>query len=298
MDRNKWRFIMVTKKLLLLVAVVTFTTMSCGLTVDLPISSDIKTGPTVTEQIYVPVPNTADAPIDLSIEFGAGELSIVPGSGALIDGTAAYNVEDFRPTVGTTNGRVELSSGNLEIEGFPKFNERIINQWDLQLGDYPMELKVFAGAYEGDFELGGLTLSSLRIADGAADVHVNFSEPNQVVMKSFRYETGASAVKLTKLGNANFRSMIFQGGAGSFDLDFSGELQEDATVMIQTGLSELTVSVPNDLDVRVQIEGGLTNVNANGNWSQSGSTYTQPGSGPELDITIKIGAGNLTLESK
>ena len=54
------------------------------------------------------------------------------------------------------------------------------NKWELNLSDRPMELKIFAGAYQGDFELGGLSLTSLRIADGAADVNVNFSELNQV----------------------------------------------------------------------------------------------------------------------
>ena len=288
---------MFTKKLLIFIAAVAVTTMACGLNVNIPITTEIKTGPTVTEEISVPDPDPDAESLKVSIAFGAGELNIEPGAEALIEGTAAYNVDDFRPKVEATNGEVELTSGNLEIEGFPKFNDRIINKWELSLSDRPMELKIFAGAYEGDLELGGLSLTSLRIADGAADVRVNFAEPNQEVMGSFRYETGASSVVLTNLGNANFRSMTFQGGAGSYELDFSGDMQEDATVLIQTGLSDLTVSVPDNLDVRVRIEGGLTNISRSGGWGQSGSTYTHSGDGPDLDITIKLGAGNLTLES-
>jgi hypothetical protein len=68
--------------------------------------------------------------------------------------------------------------------------------------------------------------------------------------------------------------------------------------MIQTGFSEMTISVPDDLDVRVQIEGGLTNINTLGVWAQSGSTYTHKGDGPTLDITIELAAGNLRLESQ
>lgn len=280
------------------VVVLAATTMACGLTVDIPIKTDIKTGPTVTEEIYVPDPDSSDESLNVSLAFGAGELRIDPGADALIEGTAAYNVDDFRPEVKTTESGVELSTGNLEIEGFPNFNNRVINRWDLRLSDRPMELKIFAGAYKGDFELGGLRLTSLRVADGAADVRLNFDEPNREVIDSFRYETGASSVVLTNLGNANFRSLIFQGGAGSYELDFSGNMQEDASVLIQTGLSNLTVSVPDNLDVRVRIEGGLANISSSGGWEQSGSTYTHDGDGPELDITIKLGAGNLILESK
>ena len=91
--------------------------------------------------------------------------------------------------------------------------------------------------------------------------------------------------------------MTFQGGVGSYELDFSGDMQEDASVLIQTGLSDLTVSVPDELDVRVRIEGGLSNISTSGEWGQSGSTYTQNGDGPELDAKNKMGAGNLSLES-
>jgi hypothetical protein len=287
---------MFTKKLMIFIAAIAVGTMACGMTIDIPIKTDIKTGPAVTEDISVPDPDT-DESLEVSIAFGAGELTINPGADALIEGTATYNVEDFRPEVETTDGRVELSTGNLEIEGIPNFDDRVINEWDLSLSDRPMELKIFAGAYTGDIELGGLSLTSLRIADGAADVRVNFAEPNQEVIDSFRYETGASSVTLSKLGNANFRSLTFQSGAGSYELDFSGHMREDATVLIQTGFSNLTVSVPDHLDVRVRIEGGLSNVSTSGDWGQSGSTYTHDGDGPELDITIKLGAGNLILES-
>jgi hypothetical protein len=287
---------MFAKKLMIFVAVLAVTTMACGLTIDIPITTDIKTGPTVKEEILVPDPGN-DEPLIVEVAFGAGELSIDSGADALIEGTAIYNIEDFSPKIKKSDSRVEISTGNLNIDGFPRFVNRVINEWELRLSDRPMDLRVFAGAYKGDMELGGLSLSNLRIADGAAEVNVNFEELNQVEMGSFRYETGASSVTLSNLGNANFRSLTFQGGAGSYELDFSGELQDDASVMIQTGLSELTISVPDDLDVRVQIESGLTNINTLGGWAQTGSTYTHKGDGPALDITIELAAGNLHLES-
>lgn len=289
---------MLAKKLLILIAVLAVTTLGCGFTVNIPVTTDIKTGPTVTEEILVEDPDPEADSLDLAISFGAGELTIDPGAEALIEGTAVYNVEDFRPAVEISKGSVELSTGNLEIEGIPSFDHRMKNNWDLKLNDRPLDLRIVAGAYVGDIELGGLSLTSLRVTDGAADVHVNFDELNQVEMENFRYETGASSVVLTNLGNANFRSMIFQGGAGNYELDFSGDLQDDATVMIQTGLCSLTITVPDNLDAQVRVEGGLANVTTQGSWGQSRGAYTHNGDGPDLDITIKMGAGSVILESE
>jgi hypothetical protein len=289
---------MFTKKLLIFIAAIAFSTMACGLTVNIPVTTDVKTGPTVTEDILVADPDPDVEILDLTLSFGAGDLNINPGAESLIEGTAVYNVEDFRPEVDAQPGTVELSSGNLEINGFPRFHGNMKNNWDLQLSDRPIDLRVIAGAYTGDLELGGLRLAGLRVTDGASDVRVNFAEPNQEVMGLLRYETGASNVILTNLGNANFRSMIFKGGAGNYELDFSGDLQEDATVSIESGLSSLTITVPDDLNVRVRFDSGLSNISTQGSWGQSGGAYTHQGDGPNLDITIEMGAGNLVLEVK
>lgn len=289
---------MLAKKIVLLLAVLALTTLACGITIDMPITTDIKTGPTVMEEILVLDPNPEADVLDVYLSFGAGELTINPGGDALIEGTAVYNVEDLRPEVKSSDGKVELSTGNLEIQGIPSFDDRMENNWDLKLSERPMDLRIVAGAYSGDIELGALNLTDLRITDGAADVRVNFDAPNQTVMDNLRYETGASSVVLTNLGNANFRSMIFQGGAGSYELDFSGDLQEDASVLVQTGLSSLTITVPDHLNVRVRVDGGLSNISTQGSWGQSGGVYTHSGEGPDLEITIEMGAGSVILETE
>lgn len=288
---------MLSKKLFIFIAIaaIAMTTMACGFTINLPITTDIKTGPTVTEDILVSDPDQDAESVDVSIAFGAGDLTINPGAKALIEGTAIYNVADFQPEVKNKDGWVELSTGNLEIQGIPRFDNRMENTWNLKLSDRPMDLRIMAGAYASNLELGNLSLTGLRITDGAADVHVNFAEQNQVVMDLFRYETGASSVVLSNLGNANFRQLIFKGGAGSYELDFSGDMQDDANVSIETGLSSLTVRVPKDLNVSVRIDSGLSNVSTQGSWGQSGGAYTNDGAGPELNIKITMGAGNLIL---
>jgi hypothetical protein len=114
-------------------------------------------------------------------------------------------------------------------------------------------------------------------------------------MNLLRYETGASNVSVTGLANANFASMEFAGGAGNYTLDFSGDLQRDASVNIKTGVSNLTLVIPAGIPVQITVEGALANVTHDSGWSKNGSIYTQTGTGSRLVIVIEIGAGNLTL---
>ena len=162
-------------------------------------------------------------------------------------------------------------------------------------GSEPMDLVIKSGAYDGTFEFGGLALTSLDINDGAANVDLAFSEPNQAEMSTFRYSTGASDVKMTGLANANFTLFDFSSGAGDYTLDFSGDLQRDASIKIESGFSNIIIVIPDGVKAIVTVEGGLSNINAGSGWSRSGDTYEQEGEGPTLTFVVEMGAGNLTL---
>ncbi len=274
-------------------------TLACGININLPISTDIKTGPTTIKEIRVPEPADGESN-EIILAFGAGELTLSSGAEqAILEGTATFNVEDLRPEVVTQGNQTKISNGNLEINGIPNFQEKVINRWDFILAnDIPIDLTIKSGAYVGDLELGGLSLSSLQVADGAADVDLNFAEPNQITMGTLRYETGASNISLTNLANARFETMIFQGGAGNYELDFSGDLRQDAEIFIEAGLSSMTITVPDGTNVELSIEGGLTNIAMRGAWQTSGNRYTLQGDGPQLNITVEMGAGNLVLQNR
>jgi hypothetical protein len=110
-----------------------------------------------------------------------------------------------------------------------------------------------------------------------------------------RYETGASQVVLKGLANANFSIFKFTGGAGNYSLDFSGDLRHDASASINTGLGNLTLIIPDDLQVQLTIDGNLANINIGSGWAKQGNTYTQAGSGPMLTIAVDVGATNLIV---
>jgi hypothetical protein len=253
-----------------------------------------KVGALVTEQIDIPVPAGISQPVDLNLKFGAGTLKLRAGSASLLSGTAEYNIADFKPVITQEGAYVKIEQGNWHLEGIPDFS-KVKNEWDFTLGNAPMDLSIDAGAYMAEYELGGLALTSLSVKDGASDVELNFASPNLAQMSLLKFETGASNVSLTGLGNANFAALEFNSGAGNYTLDFSGAFQQAATVQIETGVSNITLVIPEGITCQVTQEGALANVTHSSSFNQEGSVYSQAGSTPLLMIVVKIGAGNLTI---
>lgn len=288
---------MVAKPILIVPLVLALAALACSINVDLP-RVNVETGPTVSEDINVSLP-PASTVADLEINFGAGRLEISPGAAdALVSGTATYNVSEFKPEVSVEDDKILITQEATRFEGIPSFGDDVENRWDLEISDAPMNLRIAAGAYQGRYEFGGLSLQNLHISDGAADAEVSFSQRNLVEMETLRYETGASSVTLTGLANANFEEMIFRGGAGDYRLEFSGDLQREAAIEIESGLSNLVITVPSGTAAQLSVTGGLTNVDVGGDWKTSGSDqYTLTGEGPALTFTIDLGAGNLELRN-
>lgn len=282
-----------SRYILILVTMLALVTISCGIGVKLPITKATPS-PEVTDQIQVAVPKPGET-TRLRLSLGAGKMTLSPGAeNMLVSGTVTYNIPDFKPEIKTEGTDVRIKQGDYTFTGIPSFTG-IKNEWELKLGDVPMELTIQAGAYDAEYKFGGLALTNLTVQDGASDVNLGFDSPNKSEMAVLRYETGASNVKLTGLGNANFNTLVFKSGAGDYTLDFSGTLKRNGTVMIETGLSNLILVIPEGVPAQVTVDAGLANVNAGSNWTQNGDLYTQGGSGSNLTFVINIGAGNLTL---
>jgi len=275
-------------KIISAILILTLASMACGFTVDLP--RQAKVGDEIKESIAVASPKVDGT--RLTISFGAGSLNLSPGANDLVNGDVVYNVKELEPQVITNGNSVEIKQGN--FKNLPPIND-IKNEWDLKLGKTPMDLTIQAGAYDAKYELGGLDLKSLTVQDGAANVDLSFSEPNQTEMSVLRYETGASTVTMSGLANANFSTLIFSGGAGSYTLDFSGDLQRDATITVDAGFGDVNLIVPKSLNVNVTIESAAVDINHSTNWSQNGSLYTQTGEGHTLTIIVKMAAGSLSM---
>ncbi len=263
--------------------------MACSFTVNLPEAS---VGPTQTFSIQEPLPADAEV-VKLSIEMGAGELEIEGNSEFLVEGEIQYNIQEWKPEVIRDENSLLIRQGQKENLRIP--TGEVVNRWQLKLGDTPLDLDIAAGAYKGTLNLSGVPLTRLNIQDGASQAEVRFEEPNPVKMESLRYRTGASEISLYGLGYASPAFLNFEGGAGSYTLDFSGTLQQDIIANISSGVSNVKIIIPPGTPARVVIDGALNNVQPRGTWRIANNVYETDGEGPEIEITVNMGVGNLEL---
>ena len=118
----------------------------------------------------------------------------------------------------------------------------------------PMDLDLEFGGTESTLDLGAMSLQSLRMECGATDATLLFSQPNRVRMRELEVNVGAADFTAVHLGNANADQIRIKGGVGSVDLDFSGVWAHDVNVLSRLVLGKLTLRVPADVGVRVEVQ--------------------------------------------
>ena len=271
-----------------------FLLMAAACRVGIPDTQSVVLSEKRTLYLNEALPVDMSQPVEIDIVMGAGKLEINGGSGQLLEGTVEYNVADWEPEVNREDDRLEIRQG-VERSVSLTALDRVTNDWNLMLGIVPIELRLTAGAYDGKIDLSGVPVTYLNISDGASNAEVVFDAPNPVEMDRFTYRTGASDVTLSGLGFANFRRMDFDGGAGSYTLDFSGALQQDCRVTIDGGLGDFRIIVPKDTAAEIEFNGNLMDINTEGTWVVNDNIYATQGSGPSLEIEINIGLGSVTV---
>ena len=279
-------------KIIVAILVILFTSMACSFNVDLP---QVKTTDETSFTIKEEIPGNRESS-ELEIGMGAGRLNISKGTDYWITGEIKYNVSIWNPEIQRTNYGIKIIQETKKQIGLP--NEKIINDWNIQLGDHPTDLEINAGAYQGNIDLSGIPITKLRISDGASQGNIRFDTLNPVEMTQLHYSTGASQIEILGLANANTESMVFEAGPGSYTLDFSGDLQRDINIEINFGLGDVKIIIPKGVPAYVVVDGGLNNVELEGTWNVSGNEYNLFGTGPQLSFNVNMGVGNLQLISK
>lgn len=282
------------RSLFVFLATVLLTSLACSF--GIPSISQLETGP--VETLSLNEPRSNEDVLDLTFDMAFGEFNLTNGAKALLDGEIRYNVAAWEPTVVRKDGSLTISqdAGDYTRQGFP--GEDVVNAWEFRLGSVPMNLTVSAGAYDATMDLSGLPIRRFTVQDGAGEVEIRFDELNPELMDRLSYQTGASEIAFIGLANANFEEMNFDGGAGEYTFDFSGDLQRDAAVNIDVGLSTVRIIVPPGVAAKVDIDGGPGQVSTLGVWQSEGNSYVNPGDGPQLTITVNVGAGDVHLANQ
>jgi hypothetical protein len=128
-------------------------------------------------------------------------------------------------------------------------------EWYVKLvDDVPLSIDAELGAGKSDFDFTGMNINDLSISTGASSSKVRFDKMNENEIEDFKIETGVSKFSAENLNNANFRHLSFDGGVGSYYLDFGGSLNRTVDVDVNVGLGALTLMIPRNIGVRVKYE--------------------------------------------
>lgn len=234
---------------------------------------------------------------DVILEFGAANVDADATGGELIEGNITYNTEGRHPAVVIEDNRVDI------VQAGPSgiVTGGMVNNWDLRFGaELPFSMTINAGAYSGEWELGGLPLTGLSVNEGAADSVFSFSVPNPVALDVLEMNTGAGSMQLVEVVNANFDRLSYDGGAGSLTTDLGGELRRDGTVDINAAAASVILVIPGDTPVRVRVGGGARDVDADEGFERLDGAYVTPSwtghEGPALEVEVTLVAGSLTLQ--
>jgi hypothetical protein len=278
------------KSTLFMMVILAVSTLACTITI--PIKETV-TREVQTFEIKEDLEDVILPPLELEINMGAGELIISKTSGKLLTGTIEYNFDALKPSLTRMENEILISQTEDVSASLPI--GKLVNKWDLQIGDVATDLTLNAGAYHGVCDLTGIPLTSLIINDGASNNDIVFKKLNPVDMEQLSYTTGASNVSMKGLANANFSFMSFTGGAGSYLLDFGGSLNRDAVVEVDLGVGSMTIIIPDGISANIRFNGELTNVEFEGAWDIEEGIYKTNGQGPVLEMVININLGKLTL---
>ncbi len=240
--------------------------------------------------------------LHLRIALGACQVTAGPGEG---DEWIAGTYHD--PTDRRQLRIVEEEAGATITEEQPSFGQipAVFGgapRYELEFGRArPFALTIETGASDFDLELGGVPLSRLVVRQGAGKFELDFARPNPARMELLDFSTGAAAIELENLANANFSELRLSGGAAGYELDFGGTLLHDAQASIETGVSAVKVTVPASTAARVVAETTLGSVDVgDGYTKKEGAFLTAPAlheHSPALDIRAGVRLGSLQLRT-
>ncbi|MFP4344949.1 MAG: toast rack family protein [Anaerolineales bacterium] len=212
--------------------------------------------------------------VRVDVRFSAGELRIAGGTepGTLLDADFTYNVENWEPLVEYNGERLVVrqpSSQKIPV------GDRVRYEWDLLLNEgVPLDLRIDFGAGQANLDLSALSLTDFDLTMGAGDVDIDLE------------------------GNRTLEQLELDMAAGDMTVDLRGDWEHDVDVTIQGGVGQMTLRLPEDQGVRVEVSKGLGNVDAGG-FNRDGNTYTNDAyadSETTLYVIIQAGMGQINLD--
>lgn len=241
--------------------------------------------------------------LQADLDYRAGGLRIAPGrANELYRMDASYDEDRYFPTSSydAARGSVALGLQPAGEGGLRVVSRRQLRQ-DANVAFSPsvdLDLDLTLGAVNADIELGGLSLSALRLQAGASQAVIRFSEPNQSRCRAAEITAGAAELTVLGLGNSRCDRFDLEGGMGKVTLDFGGAWPSSTRATVKMAVGELTLRLPRDVGVRLELDRFLASFDPAG-LIRTGNAFQSSGyerAERRLDIEVTTAVGGVEVE--
>jgi hypothetical protein len=240
--------------------------------------------------------------LQVRVQYGSGKISLAAAPPALLyemrvryDATRTAPIHSFAAASRTL--QLGVQKQGMRIPG----DENELAELRLGLGPaVPLDLSIELGATEADLDLSTLRLARLKIESHASDASVRFDAPNPLAMKTLELDVGAAGLTALRLANANAGDIRVSAGLGNVDLDLGGEWTKDINLEIDATLGVVTVHVPSDVGVRVELQRTLAGFGHRGLTSRDGAFYSDnwESASRKLRIRTDVKLGRFELDQR
>ncbi len=255
------------------------------------------------------VPLTREKKLLVNLSYGNGYLVLEKGpSRHVFESKFLYENArpDIRYDIVGDQGRLEIDfagkmkkSDGEESHQISSLNKIFDNRLYLYLSpEVDTEMDLELGVVKGTLDFSGLRLRNLRMEIGVSEADMLFDTPNPILMEDMYIEGGVGKLRIERLGNANFRQLTFKGGIGSYEVDLSGSLEQNARVNIQLGMGKILLYLPDYVGTRIRVQKSfLSSFSVNDCYREDGYYYnTNWGkTSRQLDVRIETGVGKVKV---
>lgn len=215
--------------------------------------------------------------IKTEINFIVGTLTLKPGSGSLTEGIFRFSRSVWEPEIKyeeqSEEGRLIISSR--DTRGDMSYDDSDKNAWDIAMNsDIPNDIRIRMTAGESNIDLEGCKLTRF----------------------DFKMAAGKSVINLR---NTSVPEFYFSAAAGEAEIDLSGEWYNNLHAVIKGGVGELTVILPRNKGIDMNITGMIGDVEYHdlekrGNYYRN-SLLGKAAETLRIDITGGIGGVKIRL---
>jgi hypothetical protein len=214
-------------------------------------------------------------PVSIRVEYGAGRLEVLPTTEPVLyrmelrydaerdEPIHEYDAAGRRLTLGARPGKYRLvrndRGGEMRLE--------------LPRGRVPLELSLGFGAGRSEIDLRGVAVERLKLEMGASETKVRFDSTGGRPMREIDVDAGAAHVELVDIAAAAPSSVRVHVGVGGADLDFGRVWRSDIDLDVQAALGSMTLHLPRDVGVRLELDRALSGFEHDGLYKRGGNVW-------------------------